>query len=172
MRRAEFCLQSLFDHSEAAIQSTHAFADEPQVKLGSIIENRQDDRYDRHQHCDDSLCIASHPERQILVHVRRTIFVEIAGALSDGVFRIGLCGKITDFLKKSRWDMRFQNCLCQKINNRGMNFLPHQYNVGRRNEIDVCRRNCSCQINGTARQYQANEIRKNAGEGLRLLQSS
>ena len=49
-----------------------------------------------------------------------------------------------------------------------MNFLPHQYNVGRRNEIDVCRRNCSCQINGTARQYQANEIRENAGEGLQL----
>src|SRR5256885_17244394 len=65
----------------------------PQVQLGRIIKNREDDRYDRHQHCDDSLYIAGHPKWQIPVHVRRTVFVEVASALSDGIFRIGLSGK-------------------------------------------------------------------------------
>jgi len=151
LRRAELCLQFLFDHSEAAIQPAHTFANEPEVQLGRIIENREDDRYDRHQHCDDSLYIAGHPKGQIPVHVRRAVFVEIASALGDGIFRIGLSGKITDLLKKSRGAMCLQNCVCQKIDNRGMNFLAHQHHVGRRNETDVRRRYFSAQINGTTR---------------------
>ena len=45
--------QRIVNHPETAIQSTHAFANEPQRKLRRIVENRNDDRYDRHQHCDE-----------------------------------------------------------------------------------------------------------------------
>src|SRR5262245_30965642 len=97
-----------------------------------------------------------------------TVFIKVASALSDGIFRIGLRGKITDPLKKPWMAMCLKYRLRQEVDNCRMNLPAHQHHVRRRDEADVCSRNLSRQINSASGQYQANEIRENTGEGLRL----
>ena len=123
----------------------------PPVQLGSITEHREDDRDDRHQHGDDSLRIAGHPERQIPVQERRTVFVEIAGAVSEGIFRVGQRGKLTGLLKDARPAMDFHNGLCQEIDQCGMDVFAHQDDVRGCNKDHVRGRNDPLEIDHSPR---------------------
>ena len=58
--------------------------------------------------------------------------------------------------------MGLHNRLGQEVDDGRMDFLAYQYDVGRRNQMDVRHRNFSLQINGAARQHQMHKIRKDA----------
>src|SRR4029078_6259723 len=73
--------QRFINHPEPAIQSANTIADEPEKQLRRVIEYRNDDCYDGHQHCEESLRVIGHPERQVPIEKRRAISVEITGPL-------------------------------------------------------------------------------------------
>src|SRR4029450_7794744 len=104
--------------------------DKPKKKFRHIIKYWHHDCYHCHEHRNDSLRIVGHPEGQIPVQERGTIFVEIASALGHGIFRISLSRKFTDLMKESRTRMCLRNCKRQEIDDCRMDSLAHRQDIG------------------------------------------
>src|SRR6476661_4426843 len=104
--------------------------DEPEKKLRHIIKYGHHDGYNCNEHSNDSLRIVGHPEGQIPVQERGTIFVEIASALRHQKFRIDLSGKFTDLLKKPRAAVCLRDCKSKEIDNCRVHSLAHHQDIG------------------------------------------
>ena len=78
-----------------------------------------------------------------------------------------LRGKISGLVKQPRPAMCFQHCLCQEIDNCGMNIIAHEDSVGRRDDGHVSGRKFPLIIDQTLRHYQSNKKRENTRERFR-----
>jgi hypothetical protein len=129
--------QRFINQPQPPIQPAHTIVNEPEKQLRRVVKHRNDDCYDCHEHCDESSRVIGHPERQIPIQERRTISVEIAGSLGNGIFRIGLGRKFANLSKKPRRVVRLKGRLHQKIDHCRVNVLARQQDIRCRNKSGV-----------------------------------